>query len=54
MSQYDANLKIKDSFGLIRENSNEFIYISKELNERSARFKEESTKLESIIKKFKF
>jgi len=54
MSQYDANLKIKDSFGLIRENSNEFIDISKELNERSARFKEESTKLESIIKKFKF
>jgi methyl-accepting chemotaxis protein len=54
MSQYDANLKIKDSFGIIRENSNEFIDISKELNERSARFKEESTKLESIIKKFKF
>ena len=54
MSQYDANLKIKDSFGVIRENSNEFIDISKELNDRSARFKQESIKLESIIKKFKF
>lgn len=54
LSQYDANLKIKDSFGVIRENSNEFIDISKELYDRSARFKEESIKLESIIKKFKF
>jgi methyl-accepting chemotaxis protein len=54
LSQYDANLKIKDSFGVIRENSNEFIDISKELYDRSARFKEESSKLESIIKKFKF
>lgn len=54
LSQYDANLKIKYSFGVIRENSNEFIDISKELYDRSARFKEESSKLESIIKKFKF
>jgi methyl-accepting chemotaxis protein len=54
LNQYDANLKIKDSFGIIRENSNEFIEIAKELQDRSARFKTESTKLESIIQKFKF
>jgi methyl-accepting chemotaxis protein len=54
LNQYEANVKIKDSFEVIRGNSNEFIQISKELEERSERFREESGKLESIIQKFKF